>query len=70
MQGKNQKGINVVYMQPLKLIKVNIGSEERLKLASIGDYWNEQMMSKQLNNIVQSKEYIRSGQPNDLPLFV
>jgi len=48
-------------MQPLKLIKVNIGSEERLKLASIGDYWNEQMMSKQLNNIVQSKEYIRSG---------
>ena len=70
MQGNNQKGINVVYMQPLKLIKVNIGSEERLKLASIGDYWNEQMMSKQLNNIVQSKEYIRSGQPNDLPLFV
>ena len=70
MQGMNQKGINVVYMQPLKLIKVNIGSEERLKLASIGDYWNEQMMSKQSNNIVQSKEYIRSGQPNDLPLFV
>ena len=70
MQGNNQKGINVVYMQPLKLIKVNIGSEERLKLASIGDYWNEQMMSKQLNNVVQSKENIRSGQPNDLPLFV
>ena len=31
-------------MQPLKLTKVNIRSEERLKLASIGDYWDEQMM--------------------------
>ena len=31
-------------MQPLTLTNVNIRSDERLKLASIGDYWDEQMI--------------------------
>jgi hypothetical protein len=29
------------YTHPLKLWKVNIGSEEHPKIASIGDYWDE-----------------------------
>jgi hypothetical protein len=32
------------YTKPLKLWKINIGSEEHPKMASIGDYWDEQTM--------------------------
>ena len=32
--------------QPLKIRKVNIGSEEMPKYATIGDYWDEEMVSK------------------------
>jgi hypothetical protein len=34
------------YNYPLKLRKVNIGSEEHLKIDSIGDYWDEQTMNE------------------------
>jgi CTP:phosphocholine cytidylyltransferase-like protein len=37
---------NTLYTQPLKLKKVNIGSEENPKMASIGDYWDEKTMTK------------------------
>ena len=29
-------------MKPLKIKKVNIGSEENLKFANIGDYWDDE----------------------------
>ena len=32
--------------QPLKIKKVNIRTEENLKFANIGDYWNEETMAK------------------------
>lgn len=32
--------------QPLKTRKVNIGSEEEPKFATIGDYWDEEMVCK------------------------
>ena len=32
--------------QPLKTWTVNIGSEEQPKYATIGDYWDEEMVSK------------------------
>ena len=32
--------------QPLKIRKVNIGSEENPKFAYIGDYWDEETMAK------------------------
>jgi hypothetical protein len=38
--------INNSYTQPLRLQKVNIGSEEHPKMASIGDYWDEKTMTK------------------------
>jgi CTP:phosphocholine cytidylyltransferase-like protein len=34
------------YTEPLKLHKVNIGSEDHPKIASIGDYWDEQTMTE------------------------
>jgi hypothetical protein len=37
---------NSSYTQPLKLWKVNIGSEEHPNMASIGDYWDEKTMTE------------------------
>jgi hypothetical protein len=34
------------YTKPLKLWKVIIGTDEHPKLASIGDYWDEQTMTE------------------------
>jgi hypothetical protein len=34
------------YTKPMKLWKVNIGSEEHPKMASIGDYWDEKTMTE------------------------
>ena len=33
-------------IQPLKIKKVNIGTEENPKFASVGDYWDEETMAK------------------------
>ena len=33
-------------IQPLKIRKVNIGTEENPKFASVGDYWDEATMAK------------------------
>ena len=32
--------------EPLNIKKVNIGTEENPKFASVGDYWNEETMAK------------------------
>ena len=32
--------------QPLKIRKVNIGTEENPKFANVGDYWDEETMAK------------------------
>ena len=32
--------------QPLKIRKVNIGTEENPKFVSVGDYWDEETMAK------------------------
>ena len=32
--------------QPLNIKKVNVGTEENLKFASVGDYWDEETMTK------------------------
>ena len=32
--------------QPLKIRKVNIGTEENPKFASVGDYWDKETMEK------------------------
>jgi len=34
------------YSEPLKIVKVNIGTVEVPKFASIGDYWDEQTVCK------------------------
>ena len=34
------------FFEPLKTIKVNIGTEETPKFSSIGDYWDEKTVSK------------------------
>ena len=34
------------FNHPLKIQKVNIGIEEKLKFANIGDYWDEETMVK------------------------
>jgi len=38
--------ISCSYYEPLKTIKVNIGTTEVPKFACIGDYWDEQTMCK------------------------
>lgn len=42
----NNDTIYKTYHEPLKLKKGIIGSEEKPKMESIGDYWDEQIMSK------------------------
>ena len=34
------------FLKPLKIKKVNIGSPENPKLANIGDYWDDETVSK------------------------
>jgi hypothetical protein len=41
----NSDDVNSSYSKPQNLRKINIGSEEHPKLASIGDYWDEQTMT-------------------------
>ena len=36
----------VVYAQPLRTRKVNIGTKENPKFVQIGDYWNDETMEK------------------------
>jgi hypothetical protein len=36
----------VVYAKPLRMHKVNIGTEEKPKFTNIGDYWNEETIEK------------------------
>jgi len=38
--------ISLDYSKPLKIVKVNIGTEEVLKFAFIGDYWDKETMGK------------------------
>ena len=35
--------------QPLNIIRVNIGTKENWKFASVGDYWDEETMAKIMN---------------------
>ena len=42
--------------QPLKIRKFNIGMEENPKFASVGDYWDEDTMSKITNLLHQFKD--------------
>jgi len=37
------------YFEPLKTVKVNIGTTEVPKFSSIGDYWDEQTVCKLTN---------------------
>jgi hypothetical protein len=37
---------SVVYAQPLRTRKVNIGTKENPKFVQIGDYWNDETMEK------------------------
>jgi len=34
------------YTQPIKIKKVNIGTDENPKFANIGDYWDDETISK------------------------
>ena len=34
------------FLKPLKIKKVNIGSQENLKFTNIGDYWDDETVSK------------------------
>ena len=34
------------FPKPLKINKVNIGSSKNLKFANIGDYWDDETVSK------------------------
>jgi hypothetical protein len=43
------------YNHPLKLWKVNIGSVENPKIASIGDYWDEKAMNE-VHNLLREYE--------------
>jgi len=38
--------INLDYSKPLKIVKVNIGTEEVPKFSFIVDYWDEETMGK------------------------
>ena len=44
MHGLGVEALEVT--QPLKMQTVNIGSEENPKYATIGDYWDDEMVSK------------------------
>ena len=35
-----------VFVAPIKVKKVNIGKTDNLKMASIGDYWDEQTLER------------------------
>jgi hypothetical protein len=37
---------SVVYAQPLRMCKVNIGTKENPKFVQIGDYWNDETVEK------------------------
>ena len=37
------------FIKPLKVKKVNIGSEDNMKFANIGDYWDEETIAKITN---------------------
>ena len=34
------------FFAPIKVNKINIGTEENPKMASIGDYWDEQTLER------------------------
>ena len=43
--------------QPLKIQKVNIGTEENPKFASVGDYWDEKTMAR-ITNLLHEFQYL------------
>lgn len=43
---QGHKFLSPYITQPLKTRKVNIGSEEQPKLSNVGDYWDEETISK------------------------
>ena len=43
--------------QPLKIKKVNIGTKEKPKFTSVGDYWDEESMEK-ITNLLYEFQYI------------
>ena len=42
---------------PLKIRKVNIGTEENPKFASVGDYWDEETMAK-ITDLLHEFQYL------------
>ena len=47
--------------QPLKIMKVNIGSEENPKFANIGDYWDEETMAKIMDLLHEFQDLFQRG---------
>ena len=45
------------FNQPLKIQKVNIGTEEEPKFMNIGDYWDEETMAK-ITNLLHEFQYL------------
>ena len=43
--------------QPLKIHKVNIGTEEQLKFANVGDYWDKETKVK-ITNLLHEFQYL------------
>ena len=47
--------------QPLKIRKVNIGSEENPKFANVGDYWDKETMAKITYLLHEFQDFFRRG---------
>ena len=58
--------------RPLKIKKVNIGIEENPKFANVGDYWEEEIMEKiidlllEFQDLCPTKFFEIKGIPGDL----
>ena len=55
------------YVNPLRVIKVNIGMKERPKFTNIGDYWNDETIEN-ITYLLHKYQYLFST--IQLPLLV
>ena len=57
--------IEGIHLQPLRTKKMNIDTEERPKLATMGDYWDEEM-TKEIFSLLQEYEDLFPSSVADL----
>ena len=58
---KEEPTMEGIHLLPLRIKKVNIGIEEKPKLATIGDYWDEQTTKEIFSLLKEYEEFFPSS---------